>query len=308
MICSNCKKENIEGRKYCFYCGSELTTQTTFSGNVNEVKKALTHQKDNNPNMETDDFSAKDKNKHSLNRKKIAIVSISSLLVLVCIIVIVFGATKSLIPSNNKTLVTEYVDLQADSSIDNINAEDKMEFESNDQKQEQKAIPQTTSNEQINAEVEYETVKKVIKSASYFKSASASSVLPDQAGHNYSASNVLKNDGKCWCEDASDYGEGEWIRLDLPEMERVSGLRIVNGYAGTTTQYEYNSKISELSIEFSDGRSTIVSLNVFKTNERNTIQSIRFNAPVDTDYIKLTINSVTKGECKDTCLTFVEPF
>ena len=24
MICKNCNKENIEGRKYCFYCGSEL--------------------------------------------------------------------------------------------------------------------------------------------------------------------------------------------------------------------------------------------------------------------------------------------
>ena len=24
MICKNCNKENIEGRKYCFYCGAEL--------------------------------------------------------------------------------------------------------------------------------------------------------------------------------------------------------------------------------------------------------------------------------------------
>ena len=30
--------------------------------------------------------------------------------------------------------------------------------------------------------------------------------------------------------------------------------------------------------------------------------------PLETEYVKLTIDSTTKADCKDTCLTFVEPF
>lgn len=161
--------------------------------------------------------------------------------------------------------------------------------------------------EALSAQVEYETVK-TIESASYFKNASASSVLPDQAGHQYVAENVLKNDGTCWVENASDYGEGEWIKLELPSLQKLSGLKIVNGYAGTEKQYDYNSKISEIRLDFSDGSSTNVGLKVFGTSERKTIQNISFSQPIETEYVKITIVSVTKGDCKDTCLTFVEPY
>ena len=182
------------------------------------------------------------------------------------------------------------------------------ETEAVDQTSIQESVAPTKAQEAIGAQVEYETRKVEVQNATYFKSASASSVLADQAGHNYKASNVLKNDGTCWCEDASGYGEGEWIKLELPAVQKVSGLRIVNGYAGTEKQYDDNSKISKMTIEFSDGRSTQVSLNVFDTSDRKSIQTIRFNSPVETEYVKLTIDSATKADCKDTCLTFVEPF
>lgn len=169
--------------------------------------------------------------------------------------------------------------------------------------------PETTSPpNRIDAQVEYETRKREIKSATYFKSASASSVLPNQAGHNYSASNVLSNNGACWCEGASGYGEGEWIRLELPELQKVSGLRIINGYAGSEKQYDYNSKISSATIDFSDGRSVVVSLNVFDSSDRKTVQTVRFNEPIETEFVRITINGVEPGDCEDTCLTFVEPF
>lgn len=169
-------------------------------------------------------------------------------------------------------------------------------------------VIETTAPKPIDAQVEYETKKTVVSNASYFVSASASSVLGDQQGHSYVPSNVMHDNDACWCENASDEGVGEWIRLDLPELQKVSGLRIINGYAGTAMQYDYNSKISELNIEFSNGRSTNVSLNVFNTADRKTVQTIRFNEPVETEYVRLTITGVTKGDCSDTCLTFVEPF
>lgn len=41
MICKNCNKENIEGRKYCFYCGSELikNKQETVENNIPILEK-----------------------------------------------------------------------------------------------------------------------------------------------------------------------------------------------------------------------------------------------------------------------------
>ena len=71
---------------------------------------------------------------------------------------------------------------------------------------------------------------------------------------------------------------------------------------------DYNSKISNLTISFSDGSSTTISMNGFNTASRKTVQTVRFSRPVETEYVKLTINSVTAGDCEDTCLTFVEPF
>ena len=163
------------------------------------------------------------------------------------------------------------------------------------------------NSDSLAAVIEYETMQ-ALESATYFKKAFASSVLPDQDGHNYNPSNVLREDGTCWCEDASGYGEGEWIQLDLPELQRVSGLHLINGYAGTEKQYDYNSKISRLRLDFSDGNSTTVDLQVFKTSQRKTIQNITISKPVETEYVRITILSVKSGDCKDTCLTFVEPY
>ena len=156
--------------------------------------------------------------------------------------------------------------------------------------------------------VEAADEEEELSTASAFSDASASSVLSDQEGHSYSASNVLENDGACWCEGASDYGEGEWIKLELPERQLVNGLRIVNGYAGTKTQYDSNSKPEEINIEFSDGTSVNVELTVFSTSKRKSIQNIVFSAPVATEYVKITIVSVSGSQYKDTCLTYVEPF
>lgn len=140
-----------------------------------------------------------------------------------------------------------------------------------------------------------------------FESATASSVLPDEAGHNYSPSNVLKNDSTCWCEGVESYGEGEYIQLTLFGEQTLYGLDIINGYAGTEKQYNYNSKPSKIKVEFSGGETMTTDLEVYGASERNKIQSLIFDKPVVTSYVKITIISVAKGECGDTCLTYVAP-
>jgi hypothetical protein len=151
-------------------------------------------------------------------------------------------------------------------------------------------------------------VQPPAESATRFSSASAASVLPDQSGHSYAPSNVLRNDDTCWVENAAGCGEGEWIQLDLPSRQRVSGLYLVNGYAGSAEQYDYNSKISKIKLDFSDGSSAIADLQVYDSSMRKTIQNIKLDMPVDTEYVRLTILGAQPGKCEDTCLTFAAPY
>lgn len=151
--------------------------------------------------------------------------------------------------------------------------------------------------------------KTTLEKATHFTTASASSTLPDEGKYNYSPTNVLTKDASCWVEGAFGYGEGEWIKFELPEKQLLSGLKIINGYAaGTLKQYTHNSKITEVLIEFSNGDSITTTLEVFDDVNKNTVQKIKFDKPVETSYVKITIKGAKAGECQDTCLTYVAPF
>ena len=151
-------------------------------------------------------------------------------------------------------------------------------------------------------------IEKYIEDATYFSNATASSCLPNQKEYNYSASNVLKDDDNCWCEGASGYGIGEWIKLDLPKLQKVKGIKIINGYAGTAKQYNDNGKASKILIEFSDGRSVSTNLTVFHENDRNTVQYVELTEAVETSYVKITIQEVIGGTYEDTCITYIAPY
>lgn len=313
MKCRNCGKKNIDNEKYCFYCGAELSApekkepfrtqqKPTESGDI-----ASTQTPSANESIDSNGTSRNNQLKASL--RKGILWSVLILIVAGVGIAVALAATSNkTVPTRINSIATQTVDSGESIPEDDSVGENGIAVDEPPVVKETKTPVPTESPKPVDAQVEYETVKVEIKNATSFSSASASSVLGDQAGHNYKASNVLKNDGTCWCENASDYGVGEWIKLELPALQKVSGLRIINGYAGTEKQYENNSKISRMTIEFSDGRSTQVYLNVFGTAERKTIQTIRFTTPVETEYVKLTIDSTTTADCKDTCLTFVEPF
>lgn len=147
-----------------------------------------------------------------------------------------------------------------------------------------------------------------IEDAKYFTSASASSTLPNQSGHNYDATNVLSDNGACWCEGAEGFGEGEWIKLELPSEQRLYGLEIKNGYAGTERQYTRNAKMRRIRLEFSNGQSMETTLDVYLVEQRGNTQTISFGQPIETSYVKITILSVVESECMDTCLTYVKPY
>ncbi|MBE6813297.1 MAG: hypothetical protein E7523_10520 [Ruminococcaceae bacterium] len=147
-----------------------------------------------------------------------------------------------------------------------------------------------------------------LATATYFISAQASSVLPPYGEYTYEASNVLINDNSCWCENSASDGTGEWLLLRLPGKQILRGLQFINGYVGTEWQYENNAKAKKLRLEFADGWSCETTLSVFDTEKRNTVQCIVFENPVETDYVKIIIESVEDAEYEDTCLTYIAPY
>ena len=145
-----------------------------------------------------------------------------------------------------------------------------------------------------------------------FSSATASSRLDRQRADKnsewktYEATNALKNDGTCWCEGAKGYGINEYITFKLTTATTVSGIDIINGYAGTESQYENNAIPTKIKLEFSDGSSEIKTLKVNSTKDRKTIQKLTFN-PVNTSYVKIIILDTTSAKYEDTCITYVAP-
>ena len=149
--------------------------------------------------------------------------------------------------------------------------------------------------------------KTDVPDATVFYGAWATSELADQAGHNYSASNVLKNDDTCWCEGASGEGVGEQISLYLPEIQRLYGLEIVNGYAGTKKQYENNGKVNKIKVYCGDGSTFTYSLDVYSSEKRSTVQKLKIDYPVDTDYVTIEIVKAEKAKYSDICLSYIAP-
>lgn len=145
-----------------------------------------------------------------------------------------------------------------------------------------------------------------------FSSASASSRLDKQKiketgeWKTYEPINVLKNDGTCWAEGVDGYGIDQWIKLNLSQTATISGIDIINGYAGNETQYEENAMPTEIKLTFSDGSSVTKTLEVKDTADRKDVQRLTFD-PVSTSYVQITILETTEAKWDDTCITYVAP-
>ena len=300
MYCSKCGHQIIEGARFCNKCGKPVWDETmkveTISDSQNQSNVQINEERLRNERII--DSNVKNQNIIKESKKGITTLIISIIIVAVLLLAS-FVLLLLLLPNSQRDKGSNEIVPSAaynDASISDF----ADETEANEEQESTSSI--------LSIETETVDASAQIKNATYFSGASASSSLPNEGGYNYKASNVLSWNSSCWCEGAKGYGEGEWIKLDLPEIQRLSGLTIINGYAGTERQYSYNGKLSDIVIEFSNGQSVKAKLNVFSTAERQTIQTISFSTPVETSYVKITIKSVKKGDCADTCLTYVAPF
>lgn len=160
--------------------------------------------------------------------------------------------------------------------------------------------------EPTEAPTEAPTLPPIDSSMISFEKASASSELAPQKSFTYYATNMLKHDSSCWCEGVSGVGIGEYALLEINHKRTLHGICIVNGYAGTEEQYRYNGKVTWLRLEFSEGKTLTVPVEVKSVADRQEAQYIDFDEPIDSDYVGITILDAVEGEkFDDTCITYI---
>ena len=132
-------------------------------------------------------------------------------------------------------------------------------------------------------------------------SAEASSYLD-----NYFPINALDEDrNTAWVEGVTGDGINEWILLKSDSELEVNGIEIVNGYTKSDDLYMSNNRIKKVKLEFSDNTEIEKELE----DDMSNYQTIAFEKTVITDYIKITIIEVYKGEkYNDTCISEIRTY
>lgn len=132
----------------------------------------------------------------------------------------------------------------------------------------------------------------------------ASSTLPNALGYTYYAENVMdKNRKTAWNEGATEEGEGETLTFYADGKQRVSGIRILNGYCQDSKTYHNNNRVKRIRIWFSDGTSCDhVIHDVF-----DEYTNIEFTDGKICDTVVFTIMDVYKGsKYNETCISEIE--
>lgn len=93
-----------------------------------------------------------------------------------------------------------------------------------------------------------------------------------------------------WVEGIDGSGVGESISFTFDRTYLVSGMRINAGYQKSEELYWMNARPASLTVTFSDGTQQTVLL-----RDVNARQDITFDAPVETQSIRLTIASLYEG-------------
>ena len=137
-------------------------------------------------------------------------------------------------------------------------------------------------------------------------SVSASSTLKEKTITHF-PENVLDGDkATCWSEDAEGYGINEYIMISFSEKVSLTELDFVNGYLKKETTYNKNGRLAEIEMAYDGGSKVAVleDLSFAQASELEYTDSVIFDEPIETDYVKIYIKSVYEGtECEDTCVS-----
>ena len=273
LFCGVCGKqisENKEYKTYCKKCGEELKYGALFCNYCGTPANGEAKEEAHVEN------AVKNTGKQS-NTALIVLIILLSVILAGCLGLVSFMYIKSYIDNDDEIVYVEKE--MADDIEDEI--EDELE----------EAIEELT-------EEEY--------SSPIFLSVKATSVLPVYEGNTYVAENL--RDGlheTAWTEGVEGSGIGEKIKFTANERQKISGIRILNGYCKSEEVYLNNNRVNEIKIRCSSGEIFEANL-VDKFNEYSVIT---FREPVVCSEIELEILSVYYSDVyDDTVISEIEFF
>lgn len=141
---------------------------------------------------------------------------------------------------------------------------------------------------------------------SMIKKITASSTLKEKT-ITHKPENLIDNDKTtCWCESVNGPGIGEYIKVEFNSIVTITELDILNGYMKKESTFDKNSKLAKITIEYSGGKVDVEldKLTYKKASKLDYSDAIRFNEPIETDYITIYIKDTYKGNTyEDTCVS-----
>ncbi|WP_179030933.1 NADase-type glycan-binding domain-containing protein [Paenibacillus kribbensis] len=127
------------------------------------------------------------------------------------------------------------------------------------------------------------------------KKITASSTLPNQGNRSFSVNNLTDDNNLTpWCEGSKTGGVGETVTLDLGSTHEVRGIEMVDGTMWVNNKYLDMNTIQRMKLEFSNGQSLVL---------ENNDTRFKFDEPIRTSFVKITILEVKKGaDLPNTCI------
>lgn len=144
-----------------------------------------------------------------------------------------------------------------------------------------------------------------------FPNVSASSSLGSDVSSNgrlytYTPDNLIDGDlTTCWSEGQSGDGVGSYVQLSSDKPKEVRGMNFYNGNEETAYWFEVNSRVSEISIEFSDG--TKIYRTISTDIDKQPV-NIDFGRTITTTFVKITVVKafVPENGYPDTSISEIE--
>lgn len=171
-----------------------------------------------------------------------------------------------------------------------------------EQQQQDDSAQSSESSDQPSSSMTFSTSPSVAVSSPSFPIIETSSVLPpDSTTSYYGGDNVT--DGimeTAWNEGSSGDGTGEWIEFLATTPQRVSSVSIAGGYPkpykdGSDVYYK-NNRPKQVTISYDGGSQTVTLQDL-----RGQFQNLTFTHPIETTFIRITIDSVYKGTSYNDC-------
>ncbi|WP_328801155.1 discoidin domain-containing protein [Paenibacillus sp. LX16] len=127
------------------------------------------------------------------------------------------------------------------------------------------------------------------------KKVTASSTLPNRSNYSFSVNNLTDDNNLTpWCEGTKGGGVGETVTIDLGSIQEVRGMEMVDGIIRVNNKYLDVNAIQEMKLDFLDGQSVML---------ENNDTRFKFDEPIRTSFVKITILEVKKGaDFPNTCI------